>query len=530
MTEPTPVLLVDLSSIGHPIWHVSQQEPDPDYTSQRTAAIVRQLAADHPHTAICCDAPGSFRKKLDASYKANRPVAEAALHHQINLAKEALAADGFPIWEVNGFEGDDLIATATKKLTETYVCSHSGASVTLPLEHRVLIASADKDLLALVSDHVEVHSTRTGDRIGPAEVREKLGVDPCQVVDYLTLVGDTADNIKGAKGIGPKTAAGMLGIFGNLDDIYHSIDAEEGEELKPSWLASLEELRPRLDAVRALVTMRTDVPLDVAAVFKERVPKVAETFMEDEMDEEPAAAEGTPTGTTPTPERVLGQEFPRLPPSESSDHAVMHQIKPDPPPAPPKKQQPESTALVPVVASEPEEWDRRLEPRCMADAVRFAQRMHDSRMFLGDYGTPQAVLGTILLGRELGIPAMASLRTVHIIDNKHSLSADLMVALVLKSGMAEYFQMVESTENECTFETKRKGNPHPQKLTYTILQAKQAGLLQPTRSGKPSNWQKMPKQMLRARAKSELARLEFPDLLAGLYTPEELRDAKVEVA
>ena len=76
----------------------------------------------------------------------------------------------------------------------------------MSLQH-VLIASADKDLLALVSDSVEVHSTRTGNRMGPAEVREKLGVDPCQVVDYLTLVGDASDNIRGAKGIGPKTAA-----------------------------------------------------------------------------------------------------------------------------------------------------------------------------------------------------------------------------------------------------------------------------------------------------------------------------------
>ena len=536
MTEPTPVLLVDLSSIGHPIWHVSQQEPDPDYTSQRTAAIVRKLAADHPHTAICCDAPGSFRKELDATYKANRPAQEAALHHQIDLAREALEADGFPVWKVDGFEGDDLIASAVERLKPPMCFS----------EHRVLIASADKDLLALVSDRVEVHSTRTGDRLGPAEVREKLGVDPCQVVDYLTLVGDASDNIKGAKGIGPKTAAALLDMFGNLDDVYRALDAGEAG-LKPAQVVSLIELGTRLDDVRALVTMRTDVPLDVAAVFKERVQKGAETFMEDEMDEEPDQGEeptrtepprleperpqptGTPTGTTPAPEVVLGHEFPRLPPSESSDPGVMHQIKPDPPPAPPKKQQPESTALVPVVASEPEEWDRRLEPRTMADAVRLAQRMHDSHMFSG-YGNGPAVLSTILLGRELGIPAMAALRSVHLIEGKHSLSADLMVALVLKSGMAEYFQQIESTDHECTFETKRKGNPHPQKLNYTIEQAKQAGLLAPTRSGKPSNWQKIPKQMLRARAKSELARLEYPDLLAGLYTPEELRDAKVEVA
>ena len=64
MTDPTPVLLVDLSSASvHPIWHVSQKEPDPDYTSQRTATIVRKLASNYTHTAICCDSPGpSFRK------------------------------------------------------------------------------------------------------------------------------------------------------------------------------------------------------------------------------------------------------------------------------------------------------------------------------------------------------------------------------------------------------------------------------------------------------------------------------------
>ena len=136
-----------------------------------------------------------------------------------------------------------------------------------------------------MSDRVEVHSTRTGNRIGPTDVREKLGVDPRQVVDYLTLVGDVADNIKGAKGIGPKTAVALLGMFGDLEDVYGAID-DGTAGLKPSQLASLEELRPRLGAVRALIRMRTDVPLDVAAVFDPRVPKVAEAFMEDDPMEE----------------------------------------------------------------------------------------------------------------------------------------------------------------------------------------------------------------------------------------------------
>ena len=101
------------------------------------------------------------------------------------------------MWKVDGFEGDDLIATATKQLTEI---------VTPAIEpvHRVLIASADKDLLALVSDRVSVYNTLSRDILGPAEVNQKLGVDPCQVVDYLTLMGDASDNIKGASWHRPK--------------------------------------------------------------------------------------------------------------------------------------------------------------------------------------------------------------------------------------------------------------------------------------------------------------------------------------
>ena len=183
------------------------------------------------------------------------------------------------------------------------------------------------------------------------------------------------------------------------------------------------------------------------------------------------------------------------------------------------------TAVAIVEQPAPDEWERSLEPRSMNDAVRLAQRLHDSRMF-SSYGTPQAVLSTLLLGRELGLPTMAALRSVHVIEGRHSLSAELMVALVLKSGMAEYFRLVETTDKVCTYETLRQGSEKPLSLSYTIEQAKQADLLKPSRSGKLTNWEKMPKQMLRARCKSELARLEYPDLLAGLYTPEELRDAK----
>ena len=488
-----PVLLIDLSSIAHPIWHMSGQEPDPDHTSQRTVAAVRKLAADHPHAAICCDSRSSFRKELDDTYKANRPPTEAPLHHQIKLAREALEADGFPVWKVDGFEGDDLIATATALLTDAAA-------------HDVLIASADKDLLALVGDYVEVLSTRTGEILGPAEVLEKVGVDPGQVVDYLTLVGDSSDNIKGAKGIGPKTAVELLTIFGSLDSIYAALDNSEGVMVKPAQLSSLEELRTRLDDVRALVRMRTDVPLDVSEVFKPRVPKAAGTFMEDDMmNEEPE-----PTPQDPNkPGLDAVRKF--LGPLDRSKETATP-VEP-------------SSPVAVVEQPAPAEWGRVLEPRSMNDACLLAKRMHESHLF-DSYGSPQAVLSTVLLGRELGLPAMAALRSVHIIEGKHSLSAELMVALVLKSGLAEYFRMLESTDDECSFETKRKGAPGATKLCYTIEQAEKAGLLFVRPGKKPGNWHKIPKQMLRARCKSELARLEYPDLLAGLYTPEELNDGK----
>ena len=493
--ESPAVLLIDVSSIAHPIYHMSQKEPDPDHTSQRTAAVVRQLAADHPHTAICCDSKTSFRKEQDETYKANRPAQEAPLYHQIDLAKEALKADGFPIYEVDGYEGDDLIATATRLLTATG-------------ERDVLIASADKDLLALVSDRVEVHSTRTGNRIGPAEVEEKLGVGPGLVVDYLTLVGDAADNIKGAKGIGPKTAAGILTFFGSLNGIYSAIDAGSASTLKPAQLASLEELRPRLEDVRSLVRMRTDVPLDIEAVFKPRVPTVAKDFTEgDEMETEV---------NEPTQEVAKAYVYP----TGARDAAKDIDLTPNP------AAQPAAPVAV-VEQPAPDEWERSLEPRSMHEACLLAKRMYEGKMF-SSYGSPQGVLSTLLLGRELGLSAMASLRSVHIIEGRHSLSAELMVALVLKSGLAENFTLIETTDTVCTYETLRKGAAKPQRLSYGIEQAEQAGLLF-TRPGKrPGPWHTMPRLMLRARCKSELARLEYPDLLAGLYTPEELRDAKVK--
>lgn len=481
------IALIDLSSIAHPIWHMSQSEPDPNATSTKVVARVRTLALNHLHAAICCDAGRSFRRDLAPTYKANRPPSEAPLQHQIQLAREQLERDGFPVWAVPGFEADDLIASATAQALATP-------------ELGVLIVSADKDLLQLVGPRVRVMNARDGAIFDAAAVAAKFGVQPDQMTDYLMLVGDASDNVKGANGVGPKKAADLLATYGTLERVYREL-AEHGSQFKPAMATALQEFRERMPQVRQLITLRADVEIPFAELASERVPKDAASFEtfgqeDDDMDEQTTAAPG--------PVEVPAAEPPA-----------------DPAPAQPTALQVREPD---AVIAAPAEWERQLDPRSMKDARVLAKDMYDSRMFSA-YGSPQAVLSVVMVGRELGLPAMASLRCIHNIEGKHSLAASLMVALVLKSGLAEYFEPVEFSETSATYETKRKGARNPIKLTHTIEMAVQAGLVKDK-----SGWQKNPTDMLVARASARLARMVYPDLLAGLYTPEELEEIRVSVA
>jgi hypothetical protein len=126
------------------------------------------------------------------------------------------------------------------------------------------------------------------------------------------------------------------------------------------------------------------------------------------------------------------------------------------------------------------------------------------------------VVVQILAGQELGLAPMASIRGVHIVQGKPVLSADTMVALVLGSGLCEYFSCVEETADHVTYETKRKGSPHPQRVTWSDEDTKTAAL------HTKDNWRTFKKQMRRARAKAILARDVYPDVLAGCYDPDEI--------
>lgn len=156
------------------------------------------------------------------------------------------------------------------------------------------------------------------------------------------------------------------------------------------------------------------------------------------------------------------------------------------------------------------------EPRSWQDAAQMAEALCESGMLPKGLAKPAAALAVIVQGREFGLTAMQSLRSIHVIDGKPTFSADMMVALVHRSGLAEFFRCVETTGDIATFETKRKGEPTATQLSFTVADAKAAGLL-----GR-GPWNKHRAEMLRARAKSHLARLVYPDVLAGVYSPGEL--------
>ena len=159
-----------------------------------------------------------------------------------------------------------------------------------------------------------------------------------------------------------------------------------------------------------------------------------------------------------------------------------------------------------------------LEPTGFGEALQAAEMLFKSGLIQG-CNNPAAVLAVVLKGRELGMPMMQSLTEIHLIKGKVSLSAAAMVGLCLSSGAAEYFTCTETSAASATYETQRRGDPTgPKRLTFTMDEARAAGL------ASNDNYRKSPADMLRARAASKLARMVYPDVLAGCYTPDEMDD------
>ncbi len=205
-------------------------------------------AGDKPsHLAVIFDAGRiSFRNELYSDYKANRDDPPEDLVPQFSLVRDATRAFGVPAIEKKGFEADDLIATYARLAVEAGV--------------RVTIVSSDKDLMQLVIEgKVEMLDTMKGKRIGPAEVVERFGVLPDKVVDVQALAGDSSDNVPGVPGIGVKTAAELIGIYGDVETLL----ARAAEIKQPKRRESLIEHAEKARISKRLVQLDKDVPVEV---------------------------------------------------------------------------------------------------------------------------------------------------------------------------------------------------------------------------------------------------------------------------
>jgi DNA polymerase-1 len=198
------------------------------------------------HLAVVFDkSEKTFRSEMYAEYKANRTEPPDDLRPQFPLIREAVRAFDLPCLEQIGFEADDLIATYVRQACE------AGASAT--------IVASDKDLMQLVTDCVVMYDTMKDRRIGIPEVIEKFGVPPDKMIEVQALIGDSTDNVPGVPGIGVKTAAQLIGEYGDLETLL----ARAGEIKQEKRRQALIENAERARLSKKLVTLDAHVALDV---------------------------------------------------------------------------------------------------------------------------------------------------------------------------------------------------------------------------------------------------------------------------
>ncbi|MBF6040876.1 DNA polymerase I [Pseudomonas sp. P154a] len=254
-----PLVLVDGSSYLYRAFHalppLTTSKGLPTGAVKGVLNMLKSLRKQYPDSpfAVVFDAKGgTFRDEMFAEYKANRPSMPDDMRVQIEPLHQSVIALGFPLLCVEGVEADDVIGTLAR----------SSAAADRP----VIISTGDKDMAQLVDGHITLVNTMTGSSMDVEGVKEKFGVAPEQIIDYLALMGDSSDNIPGVPGIGPKTASGLLvGVNGGLTELYAQLDIVptlpiRGAKTLP---AKLEEHREMAFLSYQLATIKIDVPLDI---------------------------------------------------------------------------------------------------------------------------------------------------------------------------------------------------------------------------------------------------------------------------
>ncbi len=220
------LLIIDGNAIMHRAYHAippfKTKNGMPTNAIYGFLTMLNKAVADFKpaNVVVCFDTPvPTFRKKMFAQYQSHRPKMEDNLSSQFPAVKEALDRAGVTHLEKAGYEADDVIGTLSRQFDKN--------------EYRVLILSGDKDILQLINSNVFVITPQIGFTkqviYDEAAVEKRFGIKPNQIPDFKALMGDQSDNYKGAKGIGPKTAAKLLQEYGSIENIFKNLKKIDGK-------------------------------------------------------------------------------------------------------------------------------------------------------------------------------------------------------------------------------------------------------------------------------------------------------------
>ena len=255
---PNPLVLVDGSSYLYRAFHafppLTNSAGEPTGAMYGVLNMLKSLISQvqPSHIAVVFDAKGkTFRDEMFEQYKSHRPPMPDDLRKQIQPLHDIIRALGIPLLVIEGVEADDVIGTLAVAASKA--------------NKKVLISTGDKDMAQLVDDNIMLINTMNNTLLDREAVIEKYGIPPELIIDYLALMGDSADNIPGVAGVGEKTALGLLQGIGSMAEIYANLDKvaelpiRGAKKLGDKLLAEKE----MADLSYRLATIKTDVALDI---------------------------------------------------------------------------------------------------------------------------------------------------------------------------------------------------------------------------------------------------------------------------
>ena len=251
-----PLILVDGSSYLYRAYHafppLTNSAGEPTGAMYGVLNMLRSLLLQYKpsHVAVVFDARGkTFRDELFEEYKSHRPPMPDDLRVQIEPIHRMIEAMGLPLVVIDGVEADDVIGTIAKQIGEE--------------GREVVVSTGDKDMAQLVTDKVTLVNTMTDTVMDVAGVKDKFGIPPELIIDYLALMGDKVDNIPGVPGVGEKTALALLQGIGSIKDIYQRLDdiAALGFRGSKTMKKKMEDNQEMAELSYLLATIKCDVEL-----------------------------------------------------------------------------------------------------------------------------------------------------------------------------------------------------------------------------------------------------------------------------